>query len=818
MEKGKKNLMKKKKRTRIIDIFKINEIHIELSKITPELVIETLKKQFYERELKDFAIINSYILFISKLTERFRKQRISQSLYSKMILLSLTSSRLKVIPSADSQIYTPENEANHIYIILKGSVKIIKVQKQVIKMNSFDYFKMIINLRNKNETYLLKNTINENNGIFPIDMKDIEILDQILLKIFTINRKEPERDYDYLDKFFKRLGLKYEDFGLKCSYREDLKLKNEKIEIYNSKMIESGLSSKCKRILPYNPNEAENYLMEQEKIIHDKLNTLTYDICQKYIYFLDNKEEFVTNFELVVDQRLINNECFGDHYGSKYLDFAESAEDDVYLLMIKNNLINQMIDSEQDKTSSNQVDFLVNNFFFRNIKKFIFERYYLNLFELENYQSGQKICEENSTVKYLYFIKKGKIRLSYNKSILEIHSLINLIKEQIKQKVFDKETNKDNPIIKYLEENENLYSVSGDIDLIKPELQKKQERILMIYQENKCLGYESYYYGLKYLYTATVASDNVEVYKISITQLAKIFNNKNEKCYIDLASQAENSLFFLMKRFIKINELLMNFSKKRKEIDNEVEKNQTITINKNNSHNYFRIKSVKISSEIAKILPNIQKYKIIRNPDTSKLFISNLNPQIMNKKLPTINLNETSSQSSSLLYQSDYEKNIMNNNIIQTTEKNTNEQNLEKQILYKKLNHQRKSQLLTRTKLKNVENKTKDFTINSSILNNTKFLRESKNNSMSCIFNKKSNNIFESQLFNENNLSKGNNNYNEINTNAQNNNSIIKKKLLGDKLQKFIKIKRNVMMKKNKIYNDQKNKLKAMVNIYNFAD
>ena len=95
------------------------------------------------------------------------------------------------------------------------------------------------------------------------------------------------------------------------------------------------------------------------------------------------------------------------------------------------------------------------------------------------------------------------------------------------------------------------------------------------------------------------------------------------------------------------------------------------------------------------------------------------------------------------------------------------------------------------------------FNSNSSILNNTKFLRESKNNSMSCIFNKKSNNIVESQLFNENNLSKGYNNYNEINTNAQNNNSIIKKKLLGDKLQKFIKINRNVMLKKNKIYNDQ---------------
>ena len=262
----------------------------------------------------------------------------------------------------------------------------------------------------------------------------------------------------------------------------------------------------------------------------------------------------------------------------------------------------------------------------------------------------------------------------------------------------------------------------------------------------------------------------------------------------------------------------MNFSKKRKETDNEVEKNQTIIINKNNCHNYLRIKSMQISSELAKILPNIQKYKIVKNPDTSKLFISNLNPQIMNKKLPLINMNETSSQSSSLLYQSDYEKNILNNNIIQTTEKNTNEQNLEKQILYKKLNHQRKSQLLTKNNQKNCENKTKDYTINSSMLNNIKFLRESKNNSMSCIFYRKSNNIGESQLFYENNISKGKNNYMEIYTNAQNNNSSIKKKLIGDELQKFIKIKRNVMLKKNKMYNDQKNKLKAMVNIYNFVD
>ena len=824
MEKPKKNISKNKRKNRIVDISRINDIHIELSKITPNLVIESLKKQFFEKEPRDYAIINNYLLYVSKLTDRFRSKRISQSLYEKMILLSLQSSRLKIFNEAKSQIYTPENEANHLYIILKGSVKIIKVQKTVTKMNSFDYFKMILNYRNKKKSYLLKNTINENNGIFPIDLKDVEILDKILLKIFIINRKEIENDFNYLDIFFEKLGLNYSDFGLKTSYKEELRLKNEKIEIYNKQMIESGNGSKRKNLIPYNPIEAENNIMEQEKILHDKLNEITYDICQKYIYFLDNKEEFVTTFELNTDKILTSNECFGDHFGSKYIDFAESNEDDLYLLMIKNDIINQMADSERDKNSLSQVDFLVNNFFFRSIKKFIFERYFLNIFELENYQSGQKICEENSTVKYLYFIKKGKVKLSYNKSILEIHSLINLIKEQIKQKVFDKESN-NNEIIKYLEENQNYYSVEGEIDSIKEELNNKQERIIIIYQENQCLGYECYYYGLKYLYTATAASDKVELYKISITQLAKIFNNRNEKCYIDLARKAEKSLFFLMKRFIKMNELLMNLSKKRKETQNEVEKNnQTVVVNKVSSHNFLRVKSMKIKgAEISKILPNILKYKMMRNPDTSKLFISNLNSQIMNRKLPTINANETSNQSSiSIHCQSEYEKNILNNNNIQINdaEKNTNEQNIQRQIFRKKLNHQRKSQIfLTRTKSKISEfnsNISKEVSIiNNTFINNSKFIRENNINNMSSIFLRQPNNIGESIIINENNLSSINRNKNmDIYANALNS----ERQLLGDKRQKLLKIKKSVMLKKNRIYHEQKNKLKAMVNIYKFDD
>ena len=143
---SKENPLSNRKRNKLLDMSKINEFHIDLASINADIVIDILKKQPFERELKDYSILNDYILFVSKLTEKFRSQKIPQSLYEKMILLSLSSCKLKVFLSSNNQIYTPETEANYIYIVLKGSVKIIKVQKQLIKMNSFNYFQMLINL------------------------------------------------------------------------------------------------------------------------------------------------------------------------------------------------------------------------------------------------------------------------------------------------------------------------------------------------------------------------------------------------------------------------------------------------------------------------------------------------------------------------------------------------------------------------------------------------------------------------------------------------------------------------------------------------
>ena len=93
-----------RKRTKLLDMSKINEFHLDLAEINNELIIKILKKQPFERTLQDYSILNDYILFLSKLSDKFKNQRIPQNLFEKIILLSLQSCKLKVYLASNSSI------------------------------------------------------------------------------------------------------------------------------------------------------------------------------------------------------------------------------------------------------------------------------------------------------------------------------------------------------------------------------------------------------------------------------------------------------------------------------------------------------------------------------------------------------------------------------------------------------------------------------------------------------------------------------------------------------------------------------------------
>ena len=59
-----------RKRIKLFDISKIKEFRIDPAEINNGLVIKILKKKLLERTIKDYSILNNYILFISKLSDK----------------------------------------------------------------------------------------------------------------------------------------------------------------------------------------------------------------------------------------------------------------------------------------------------------------------------------------------------------------------------------------------------------------------------------------------------------------------------------------------------------------------------------------------------------------------------------------------------------------------------------------------------------------------------------------------------------------------------------------------------------------------------
>ena len=139
---------KRKNRKKALDLSQIKSFNINIRTITVEKIIKILNKPAEERDLEDYSILNTYILKISKITEKFLLDKIEQSAHEKIVLLSLPSSKLKIIQKEDSIIYNPENEANYLYIILRGGVKVLKVEKVMSEMNFYNYYKELIKYRN----------------------------------------------------------------------------------------------------------------------------------------------------------------------------------------------------------------------------------------------------------------------------------------------------------------------------------------------------------------------------------------------------------------------------------------------------------------------------------------------------------------------------------------------------------------------------------------------------------------------------------------------------------------------------------------------
>ena len=532
---------------------------IDLESLTIENLIRILNKH-QEKSLQEIALLKQYCLSKTKIKKKFINDSLDESSYDLMLSLSLPSSSYRNIKKENNVIINIGDSADYLYIILKGKAAVYEMQKINKEMSGYEYYLLLQNYKINNEKYLFDKTIKENNLVFPIELDEANILDKIMLKIF-LNKQDKRSLPNYLDLILEKVGLKYSDFKLE-SYIEKIERRNrsmlEGIDI--TKMTEEEKITEYKKIMIYNIQDALNVAFRNEKKILEELNSIDMDMIKKYSFLSKTKnEEMITFYKCVFTKTIESSDYFGDSEHRKYINKVISLSNNLELFCIKTDLYNEYVRRIKSKLLVNQINFLLDNFFFRSIYKNYFEKYYFKYFELVEYRIKQIIVKENEPIQHIYFIKSGTVKLSSNRSIIENHILIEMLKNiLLKTNHYDNKAQIKNAL------NELYSDVKNNLEYLGNEIDNKNTVHIMTLQEKNCIGSELYYYGLNYLYTAEANSDVVEVYRITIEKLIKILKDKNHRSSYYYGKYCEQSLKILFDRILKVNNMLLYNMKKNK--------------------------------------------------------------------------------------------------------------------------------------------------------------------------------------------------------------------------------------------------------------
>ena len=604
-----KNLIKLKKK----------EINIETNQI-----ITIIKKNNINRNLDENALIYYYLLNITNIKNYFIKKNISQKNIEKILSLSIPKVKYLFFKEKNKIIFSPNDISNHFYIIINGNVSVQTIKKYTKYMTGFEYYKLISGLKKKNEIYLIEKIISENYIDFPIQKEDLNILDDIVLKIFLLKEKNKyNKKGDWIENVFEKLKLKYENYGIESYKNKILRFNKEKIKENESQKdnVVNKIENKIKEQIEYNEEDEFKNTEENFYLLLDKLENIN-DFLIEYYIFLVNSENYIETILYKYEEinQLKKNDFFGEFNFDTYIYRTISVSENLELLCINNKIFKEYIKSENDKLIENRVLFLTLNFFFKKIFRNKFKKLYYHYFEYEKYKKDDIIFKENEKANYLYFIEKGEIFISYNKNIIENINIIKKIEEYLGLKEFEK---------KFIHFKDEIFTM-------KEKLFLKDKKILFYLKNKFMIGIESIFFNINYLYTSVVKSENLTLFKILKSNLNKIFEDNNKESFNLYMNMAKEKLLILYNRLIKINNEKFNLEDNREEYKEEVLKKDKII---KNISNYTIIKqnfNIQKNKKINKSLDNLNKLNLKNN-----ILIPNIN--IKNKRK---NLNLSSITSS----------------------------------------------------------------------------------------------------------------------------------------------------------------------------
>ena len=635
------------KRKKEEELIKLSQIKFDKEDITYPLILKILKKNELERTIEEKAALKYYIIELTNLSILFFEEHIPKNFFEKIIIHSIPLINYKTILDSNTLLYNSNDEAENLYIIIKGQIQLEKLEKKSVLFSGLEYYNFLLKLNeNVDEKIILQKTIEENKNFFPLDFDNISILKKIVLKAFLISHQN--NNPDYLDIILEKTGYEYSDFGLESYSKYLEKLKEEEKNNNFEKISENNnISNKIK----YSLKDAIYHAHQNEKKILKNLEDINNKMCKSLLNFINDEQKFkIFYYQYSIDKIVKENEYFGDYKNDKYIHRAKTIINDTKIIYINNTIYKNFIKKERKKLIENDIDFLYSNFFFKSIKKAKFEKEYFNLFEIENYKKNEFIFKENSKVDFIYFIQKGEVKLTSKKSILQNHELIKKICIILKKNIQEYSYELNKKKLSYMEENLNF----------------QYESQLFIFNNKICLGLESLYFEFNYLYNAIVDSEDLILYKINIKKLIFILKN-NIDCYKKFLKNSYYMLEFFFNRIIIINKSKLGIENRkvlRKNIIINLEENDNIN-NKNIINNKDKIFNNKYINVKKLNLPTIKK---IKRETTKKKTLNS------NSDLNIFQINNSNSSNKLINIHSDYNSENNNNN----DNKENNKKKLEK--------------------------------------------------------------------------------------------------------------------------------------------
>ena len=409
------------------------------------------------------------------------------------------------------------------YFLLNGKASILKpVEYKYIKMNYEDYFKYLLNLKYNKEIQLLEHIMNINWNFIKIYNQEnlIEIVKyfiQMRIAVFSnisfdITEKTAKEDLtlEKIESYLYEFKLKFEDFSLsKEKIISDLneidskETTNDPQQTINNYFINIFQVTKSQKML-FN---SYDYIFEKEDNEKNKLLTV-----YKYEKFL------ILGSGAFFGEMSLNTE-------NKKRNSSIRTETDCIIASLSIDKYIDFLYDENKKILSRHINFICNNFFFNNISKIIFIKYYFSMFKLKNFLKDDIIYEQASDCNSVYFIIDGFIKYEINASILEIHNIISFLITELKQsKSLKLDKTYINDLRKKYLKNHGLIKMRNANIILLEKINKPQKFELNTSETYEILGLCEFFFGLPHICKSSVISKNAKFFEISNDNLNHIIS------------------------------------------------------------------------------------------------------------------------------------------------------------------------------------------------------------------------------------------------------------------------------------------------------